>query len=155
MEAQRVSTLNTQVRLQQQTLEAAARRQDTAEHECRRQPHRRPEVTTQGIAPRGREVGLTLTEREDVVHPTTPAHGLQTAATPVDRLQATQVDPDLLANLTQVIHRTVELQDNTAESQNRLADTDSVLSAAGQRARNQRHGFLARTKDRHIRRGRE
>ena len=56
----------------------------------------------------------------------------------VDRLQATPGDPKLLANLTQVLHGMVELQDNVSVSKDRLAGTDSVLSAANHPAREQR-----------------
>ena len=53
--------------------------------------------------------------------PPTLARGLQAAAALVDRLKATLGDPKLLANLMQVLHRTVELQYNVEHSRDRLS----------------------------------
>lgn len=68
----------------------------------------------------------------------TSAHGLHAAATLVDRLQATLGDPKLLADLAQVLHKMVELQDNVSRPRDRLAGTGSVLSATNHPAREQR-----------------
>lgn len=62
----------------------------------------------------------------------------------VDSLQATPKDQSLLADLTEVIHRMVELQGNITMSQDRLANTDSVLSAALAQPHNQRQGSSVR-----------
>lgn len=89
---------------------------------------------------------MGFTERNDVVHPPTPARDIQAAATLFDKLHATPGDPNVLANLTQVIHRIVELQDNVSRSRDRLAGRDNVLSAAGGKAQDQRQGSVQRPK---------
>ena len=53
-------------------------------------------------------------------------------------------DPKLLADLMQVLHRRVELQDNVEHSWDRLAGTASVLSAANHPPREQRQESVQR-----------
>ena len=147
LEALRVSQLNTQLELQQRTLEAAARDarwHETMTHQRLRRAPRRPRAIINDLAALGREQGVGFNEPIADAPPPTPARGLQAAAALVDRLQATPGDPKLLADLTQVLHRTVELQDNVSRSRDRLAGTDSVLSAANHPAREQRQDSVQR-----------
>lgn len=88
------------------------------------------EATIEALAARGREEGMGFNEPTEVTPPTTLARGLQATAALVDRLQATPGDPNILASLRKVLHRTTELHDNISKSRERLADAYSVLSAA-------------------------
>ena len=148
LEALRVSQLNTQLHLQQRTLEAAAheaRWQETMTQERLRQAHRRPRALLNDLVARWLETGIGFNEPTEAAPPPTPVHRLQAAAALVDMLQATPGDPKLLADLTQV-HRTVELQENVERSRDRLAGTASILSTANHPPREQRQGSVQRPK---------
>lgn len=69
----------------------------------------RPWAIINDLVACGREQGVGFDEPVTEAPPPTPARGLQAAATLVDRLQATPGDPKILADLTQVLHRIVEL----------------------------------------------
>lgn len=138
LEALCVLQLNAQLALQQHTLEAAARDacwHGTMTNERLRHTPRRLRALINGLVALGWEQGISFNEPAPEAPPPTLAHGLQTATSLVDRLQDTLGDPKILANLTQVLQRTVELPDNVSRSRDRLTDTDSVLSVANHLAR--------------------
>lgn len=134
MEVLCVLALAAHLHLRQSTLEVAAREAQWQETIDNERLHRRcsPSDTSyhQGSRNRDREAVVGFNEPTEVASPTTPACGLQATATLVDRLQATREDPNLLASLTKVLHRTVKLQDNVSKSRECLAGINNVLSAA-------------------------
>lgn len=89
LKALRVSQLNTQLALQQCTLEAAvrdARWQETMTNERLRHTPRRPRALINNLVARGREQGVGFDEPATEALPPTPAHGLQAAVALVDML---------------------------------------------------------------------
>lgn len=133
LEALRVSQLNEQLALPQRALEAAAhdaRWHETMTNERLCRAPRWPRALINDLVARSREQGLGLDEQATEAPTPTPARGLQAATTLVDRLQATPGDPKILADLTQVLHKTVELQDNVPRLIDGLAGTDGLMFAA-------------------------
>jgi hypothetical protein len=122
-----------QLELQYLSLEAAARDvrwHKIMTHERLHHAPRWPRAMINDLVALGQEQGVGFNDPIIEAPLPTPACGLQAAVTLVDRLQATSGDPKLLADLTQVLHRMVELQDNVSRSRDRLAGTDSVVSEA-------------------------
>lgn len=106
------------------------------------EPTSSPTANNEDLAAFGRQVGIDPNEPAEAARPPTLARRLHMATALVDKLQATPGDPHILANLTPVIHRTVELQDNVSKSRDGLARTASVLSAVNHPAQDQRQGLV-------------
>lgn len=81
----------------------------TMTHERLHRAPRRSQTIINDLVALGREQGVGFNDPTIEAPLPTPACGLQAAITLVDRLQATSGDPKLLSDLTQVLHRMVEL----------------------------------------------
>lgn len=145
MEALRVSTLTTQLQLQQGTSEATtreARWREKVNNERCCQPHRRPRATIVALTAHSREPDVGFNEPADAALLQTPAHGRQAVVVLADKLQATPGDPNLLASLTKVLCKTAELEDNVSQSRQRLAGTNNGLLVVGNPPHDNRRGSV-------------